>query len=108
MEAKTSFTKNNLKRYLTIGGLGFAVFGLSYYLIKRFTGEQSDEETKDRRLSKELVMKILREIRRAYFPLLKDMADTCRMVAERHGLKDIPEESKIKIFESRNYYISFS
>ena len=61
MDGKKVSSTDNSKRYLTIGGIGLVGLAMSYYLYRRLT----------KKMSKGLVLKILKETRKEQFPLLK-------------------------------------
>ena len=78
--------KNSSKfmRYLAIGVTGLAILGGSYHLVRRSKAKQQ----KDR------VIKILQEIRRDLFPILKVIANKYEDLRDYNGTDDIPAEFK--------------
>lgn len=57
-------------------------------------------------LSKEVVLKIGREIRKAYFPILREIIDAVNQVAPSYNF-EIPSEVRKQIYATSNYAISF-
>ena len=56
-------------------------------------------------LSKEVVLKIGREIRKAYFPILREIIDAVNQVAPSYNF-EIPSEVRKQIYATSNYAIS--
>ena len=108
MESKKVLKSNNLTRYLTIGGIGAAILGISYYLVKRSKKKElNDKETNqtasiDKVIPKEIVLKLLRELRKAYYPILMDIYAECEEVAAKWDGK-IPNDTIQSIHESSNF-----
>lgn len=88
--AKSVAMKNSSKimRYLAIGVTGLAILGGSYHLVRRSKAKQQ----KDR------VIKILQEIRRDLFPILKVIANKYEDLRDYNGTDDIPVEFKEELF----------
>lgn len=95
MESKTVLVNRNLKRSLTIGGVGVFVLGISYYFFRRSKRKSY--------MPKELVIKMLRELRKAYFPILKQIENTAVGIADYYGLKSLSYEQKAEVVASSNH-----
>lgn len=85
---------SNLKRYFTLAGLGLTILGASYYLLKKSIKKSPNGASS---LSKEVILKILSEIRRDLFPVLCDMAETYRLLLLERGQKALPQETKHEV-----------
>ena len=104
MNQKDITTVNNLKRYLAFGGLGLTFLGLSYYLVRR-------SKKKVNQLPKDLVLKILNDIRMDLCPILADMAltrenllrDKVSGSLSQREKDDILAQSKSQFFSSLSH-----
>ena len=107
MELKKTLKSNNLTRYLTIGGIGAAILGISYYLVRRskkkqLNGKETNQTAStDKDIPKEIVLKLLRELRKAYYPILKEIYLECVKEAAKWGDK-LPNDAIGSIYETSN------
>ena len=105
MNTKIAQTNSNLVRSITIGGIGVAILGLTYYLLRRSSKnkQRAAETTKpDNHLTKELLIKLLKEIRREMTTVVMELAIMCRELKPNKG--DIPLSKAIEQrIELRNY-----
>ena len=51
-------------------------------------------------ISKELVMEIFRELKRAYFPIQRGLVQTCKAVAQANGIHELPNEVKFQLLQT--------
>ena len=79
-------SNKNLVRFLAIGGIGFALLGgLSYYLLRK-----SKNTPKTTKISREVTIKILKEVKKGLFPLLKEI---CQIQTDYEAAgRPIPED----------------
>lgn len=99
MEAAKTAKNTNLTRFLTIGGIGVAVFAASYYLLKNSKNKQS---TRSDILPKELVLKLLQEIRREMHPSLDSIVKASKRQSRRHGSNDPSQTNKDEKLQNSN------
>ena len=94
MDRTKVVSKKNLVRYLALGGIGFALLGgLTYFLFRK-----AKNTSKSPKLSKEISIKVLEEIKKGLYPLVKEI---CRLQAdaEKAG-RPIPEEKLLDLSKS--------
>lgn len=94
MKSKTTLSNNKWVKYITIGGIGLAFIGASYSLIKIWTQK--------RQLPKELVIKILQELRYEAFPIFFELVSICKKTEKKlddleNGLKNGGKSNRVLI-----------
>lgn len=104
MEAKAISSKNNMTRYIAIGGIGVAIFGASYYLWSRVRKGKL-LGGKGKRLPKDLVIKILTTIRKELYPLWSTMIGECVGFLDDQGLRNIPQSFKKEALERGQLFV---
>ena len=81
--------KNKWVKYIAIGGLGLAFLRASYYFLKK------EWENSQSMLSKDLVIKVLQEVRYEACPVFL-------MVAAYDGSRDIAQDMKNELIDRGN------
>lgn len=97
MESKQSLVSGNLKRYLTIGGIGVAILGTSCYL-----SQCKNLNKLKTPISRELVMEIFRELKGAYDPIQQQLTKAWEAEAIAKGLEELPKDLKLQILMTSN------
>lgn len=103
MSTKNTSKSSKIVRYFAIGGLGIAVLGASYFLYKHFKKQQTVVKRKS--LPKEVVIKILHEIRRDLFHVYKSLESECKRYRESKGVTEIPADYKAELIKSSKQHL---
>lgn len=96
MEVSKTTSSKILKKYIAIGGIGLAIFGASYYLIRKL---------KKRKQTKDLVIKIISKIKWELYPLLNTVSGEVIDLMGRNQLRRVPEEYKRKVIERGKFFL---
>lgn len=97
---------NNLKLYLTVGGLGVAIFGASFYLLRKLKNKTPSHQVKC--LPKETVLKILRETKREQYPIITELAQTCLVILAEADNVSMHQEIKNEVFAASKFVFHLS
>lgn len=87
MEAKPTSANKNLTRYIAIGGIGLAIFGASYFISRSL-------KRKGKQLPKELVLKLLHQIKKELFPVWNLIAGEVTDYLILYQLRNVPQDFK--------------
>lgn len=96
MDAKKAMVSTDLKKYLAIGGIGIALFGVSCFLWR---GIRKHDSVEGNRLPKKLVIQILCSLKRELFPVLNGIAGESICLMKRLQLRTLSRDEKLKIIE---------
>lgn len=101
MEAKKTLTTKNWKQYLAIGGIGATVLGVSYLIFRQFKKKPlSDKNTTQKtaqtpitgsHMPKERLLQVVREMRKALFPIQMELADTFTVLTQMDNGVSLPQ-----------------
>ena len=103
MEVKKTSTNSRLASYLGIGAIGIAALGLSYYLLRKRRKSNSEianiSTLKENRLPKELLIKILKEIRKEIYPVFLYI----EQISEKLGYTNLNPEQKKEVDSNKHF-----